>query len=262
VKISIRHPSLSWQHEAWYYATLSGGQTDNPGGPLLNGVALEYAREPVATLEIALDAAKQGVFLGDGYNDASWSEQRRSDLLAQGANYASALKEAQAKFAAVVARVQAERLRVNRFSEVSLKAPVNGLFWEFVASNGEDIQRGDAVLKMVDCSSALVTLSVTENIYNSLSVGDAARFKPNGDNRTFDGTVARLAGTGAQSIYMILAVAPSQRHLERFDVALTVPALRADPALACAIGRTGRVFFQDRPLDWFRSRGGRCLGLL
>ena len=36
---------------------------------------------------------------------------------------------------------------------------------------GETVQRGDELLKLVNCDSALVTLSVTENIYNGLSVG-------------------------------------------------------------------------------------------
>jgi hypothetical protein len=48
-------------------------------------------------------------------------------------------------------------------------------------------------------------------------------------------------------------VAPSARHLERFDVAVAVPGLQEDPELACAIGRTGRVFFDARPLDWLRG---------
>lgn len=89
--------------------------------------------------------------------------------------------------------------------------------------------------------------------YNDLSPGDPARFRPSGGDATFEGTVARLAGSGAETIYRNLAIAPSVRHLERYDVAIVVAVLREDPELACAVGRTGQVFFQDRPLDWLRG---------
>ena len=95
----------------------------------------------------------------------------------------------------------------------------------------------------------MVTAAVTERVYNSLAVGDAARFRLGGSSAVFEATVARLAGSGAQTIYRNLAVAPSQRHLERFDVALIVPQPGVE---GCMIGRTGRTFFDGRPLDGLR----------
>ena len=98
----------------------------------------------------------------------------------------------------------------------------------------------------------MVTASVTERVYNSLSVGDAARFRLGGSSTVYDATVARLAGSGADTVYRNLAVAPSQRHLERYDVALIVPQLAQLGAEGCMIGRTGRAFFDGRPLDGLR----------
>ena len=75
----------------------------------------------------------------------------------------------------------------------------------------------------------------------------------NGSDRLLPGLVTRVAGSGASTVYQNLAIAPSERHLERFDVTLDVPALRQEPELRCLIGRTGRVFFEARPLDWLRQ---------
>ena len=237
-------------------ATLSPGLTENPGDPLLPGIALEYARERVAVLETELRAAQGMVFLGDGYNDAPWSEQWRADLQARLAEHRNLLAEAEARASAVAARIDAERLRVNRLTTSPLIAAVNGIVWEIRSASGENVQRGDEIMKLVDCGSVIVTVSVTEGIYNSLSIGDPAVFRPRGDSRTFEGTVARLAGSGAETIYRNLAVAPSQRHLQRYDVAVAFPGLAEEADLACAIGRTGRVFFEARPLDWLRGLTG------
>lgn len=234
-------------------ATLSQGQTENSGDPLLPGIALEYARERVSALEVELAALQSGVHLGDGYNDAPWSEQWRADLEARLAEHQSAQKEADDRLAAVTARLDAERLRVNRLTASPLRSSINGILWELRTESGENVQRGDELLKLVNCDSTIVTLSVTENIYNGLAVGDPATFRPQGHGSTFEGTIVRLAGSGAETVYRNLAVAPSTRHLERFDVAVDVPGLADDPDFACAIGRTGRVFFDARPLDWLRG---------
>ena len=234
-------------------AVLSQGQTDNPGDPLLPGIALEYARERVRTLEIAHAAAMQGVTIADGYNDAPWSEQWRADIEVRLSGHRAALAMAEARLSAVTARLDAERLRVNRLAQATLQSAVDGIVWELRAASGENVQRGDELIRLLDCGSVFITLSVTESIYNRITIGDDVRFRPSGSDRVFEGTIARLAGAGAETVYRNLAVAPSQRHLERYDVAVTVPDLVTDPELACAIGRTGRVFFESRPLDWLRN---------
>ena len=216
-------------------------------------IALEYARERVHVLEIELAAAQDGVFLGDGYNDAPWSEQRAEELHGQLADRQAARAESQARLGAVAARISAATAAVNRLSGAGLGSPVDGEVWELRAADGEHLERGQDVMVLLDCGSLLVTASVTESVYNTLSVGDAARFRLSGDGRDFPATVTRLGGSGAQTLYRNLAVAPSPKHLERFDVALLVPGLATAEGLTCPVGRTGRAFFSRRPLDWLRG---------
>ncbi|MFN4129698.1 MAG: HlyD family efflux transporter periplasmic adaptor subunit [Paracoccaceae bacterium] len=237
--------------------TLTGlveaGQSGNQGDPPVAGVALEYARERVDVIEIALRAAKVEVFLGDGYNDAPYSEQRRNELEITHAALLAGIEHASARLATLDARIGTERQRTTALGGAALASTVNGQVWEVLAANGETVQRGQDVLRLLDCDAPMVTVSVTESTYNRLTIGDAAVFRLTGHGSTFAATVIRLAGSGAATVYQNLAVAPSQRHLERYDVALLVPALQEAPDLRCAIGRTGRVFFDTRPLDWLRN---------
>lgn len=224
-----------------------------PAEPRLDALLLDHARERVAVLQIALNAAEEGVFLGDGYNDSPNSEQRVAELESDLAALAQQRLEAQERLAAVLERSDQERRSVNRLTGRELRAPVAGLLWEILEANGVNVQRGDPVMRLVDCEALIVTLSVTERIYNRLELGQAARFRLGGSSTVYDATISRLAGSGAATVYEHLAVAPSGRHLERFDVTLTAPDLRQADGASCPIGRTGRVFFDTRPLDWLRS---------
>lgn len=232
---------------------LNQDQATQANDPRSTDIAINLAQERVAVLQIELGAAETGVFLGDGYNDAPYSEQRRTELVTERDRLTVDLAQAEARLAAVSARLEQERLRLNLLSGAALQATANGQLWEVLAADGETVQRGQDVLRLADCDRAIVTLSVSENVYNRLKIGDGAAFRLSGDGRNFDGTIIRMAGSGAATVYKNLAVAPSQRHLERFDVALLVPALRNEADLRCSIGRTGRAFFEARPLDVLRG---------
>jgi biotin carboxyl carrier protein len=163
------------------------------------------------------------------------------------------LSEAQSRLAAIDVRLVEENARIDRLTNARLTAPTNGRLWEVLADDGEIVSRGEDILKLMVCDSALVTLSVPDNIYNQLRVDQPAKFRLDGTETLYDGTITRMAGAGAESIYRNLAVAPSIKHLERYDVALLVPGLRENSELRCTVGQTGRVFFETRPLDWVRD---------
>jgi multidrug resistance efflux pump len=218
----------------------------------VSALELVSTRAQATETVVALSASERGVFLGDGYNDAPYSEQRISEIDVQKLELQAQLAGKTAGLRVLRDRLTNERLRVNRLSSAPLDANVNGALWDYLAASGEIIQRGQDVLRLIDCDSAVVTLSVSESLYNTLRVGTAATFRFNGTPIVLQGTVIRLAGSGAATIYQNLAIAPSEQHLERFDVTLDVPALRDDPELRCLAGRTGRVFFEARSLDWLR----------
>jgi multidrug efflux pump subunit AcrA (membrane-fusion protein) len=163
------------------------------------------------------------------------------------------LQRAEIRLAAVRERIRRENIRIAESSQVALGVPIDGVLWEVRAGDGEYVERGQEIAKFMACGSALVTLSVPEHVYARLAVGQTAKFRLEGMAQVFDGTITRMAGAGAETIYQNLAVAPSIRHLERYDVALIVPDLRSDPRLRCAVGQSGRVFFDSRPLDWLRT---------
>ena len=163
------------------------------------------------------------------------------------------LARAKARLDAIQARLGREWYRLGQDAETELTAPVDGILWEVLAGDGEYVERGQDIATFMVCGSALVTLSVPDNVYARLSVGQSAKFRLDGQSTVYDGRITRMAGAGAETIYRNLAVAPSIKHLERYDVTLLVPALRENPDLRCTVGRTGRVFFDSRPLDWLRS---------
>lgn len=215
-------------------------------------VEAAFAQDRRSILEIELRAAQAGVFLGDGFNDAPWSEQRQAELVTLQDAAIAEHAEAEARQSALEARIGSELLATNTLTTASLTSTVNGQLWEILAAEGETVQRGQDVLRLLDCDSAIVTLSVSKSIYNRLRAGQNATFRMGSSGNSYPGTVTRLAGSGAATIYQNLAIAPSAQHLQRYDVALLVPALRDLPELRCTTGQTGRVYFETRPMDWLR----------
>ncbi|MBU8537496.1 HlyD family secretion protein [Falsiroseomonas tokyonensis] len=213
---------------------------------------LEAGRNRLRYLTVELDAARQGVFIGDSYSDSPYSQQRAQELATRVAELRTEINEKQQRLDLLRGQIDDERVRTARFKEARISAPTRSILWELVAGPGEYVRRAQDVARLVDCTTTMVTATVRESLYNSLRVGDPVQFRLLGSGQVFAGSVARLAGSGAESIYRSLAIGPSAEQLKRFDVALNVPVLPQDPELGCAVGRTGRVVFAARPLDFWR----------
>ena len=131
-----------------------------------------------------------------------------------------------------------EEVRFADLSEANITTPVAGRVWEMMTSPGEDVQAGQPLLKILDCSGAVITANVTESVYNRLQLGDRATFEPNDGGEPISGTVVNL--TGAAGAPANLAINPDTLSKEPYRV--TVAPRDAAP-LACTVGRTGRVVF-------------------
>jgi multidrug resistance efflux pump len=209
---------------------------------------IEGANQRLDYLRTELAAARQGVFLGDSYNDTPFSLQRIREIDLRVAELEGERTQIKDRLILVERQINAERLRLNDLASAVLTATSNGIIWDILSNNGEYVRRGQELVRIVDCSSVRVTASVSEAIYNSLRVGTEAQLRLFGDDRVFKGVITRLGGAGAAVLYTNLAVAPSAAHLRRFDVMLAVPELASQPDLECAVGRTGRVVFSSGPL--------------
>ncbi|MGH1587738.1 HlyD family secretion protein [Methylobacterium phyllosphaerae] len=214
---------------------------------------LESARQRGNYLRTELASARNGVFIGDSYNDAPSSSQRIRELDLRISELGAEEDQLIARMAQAETQISAERVRINKLTSAVLKARAPGVLWDFLVDDGEYVRRGQDLMRLVDCSSLIVTASVTESLYDGLRLGAPAQFRFYGDDRVFDGTITRLGGSGAAGLYANLAVGPSAEHLKRFDVTLNVPALAAQSEAGCAVGRTGRVIFTQGPLGAFRA---------
>ncbi|MDI2111656.1 HlyD family secretion protein, partial [Bradyrhizobium sp. Mp64] len=90
--------------------------------------------------------------------------------------------------------IAAEQLHYVNRAEADIKAPVGGRIWEMMTSPGEDVRAGQPLLKLLDCSGAVVTANVTESVYNGLKLGEQASFEPNDGSAALQGEIVNLTG--------------------------------------------------------------------
>ncbi len=196
------------------------------------------ARKRVETLVVELEAARKGTYLGDNYNDVPSSYQRARDLALRIDEARQTLDQTVSHTEAVETQLAAERQRLATRSRVNLVAPVDGPLWSVLAASGEYVRKGQDLFTVLDCSTVMVTASVTEHDYNELRLGDQVRFRVSGTSREYIGGIAKLGTTSAGT----LAISPDAGARQ---IVVTVPGLAADREDQCAVGRTGQVIFGD-----------------
>ena len=98
------------------------------------------------------------------------------------------------------------------------------------------------MVRLLDCSSAIITAAVSESVYNRLSVGTPAEFRFREGGSNLPGEVVQLTGVAAAPAN--LAILPSALKKESYRVMVSVPGLVSGGR--CHVGRTGRVIFKSQ----------------
>jgi multidrug resistance efflux pump len=215
-------------------------------------------RRRLAGVKIELDAARQGKFVGDSYNDRPSSFQHSDEVVLRIGELQAQLRVRNERLAHLRDELTAETERYADQSVVELTAPVSGSVWELLAAPGEEVRRGQDLMRLLDCSAEVVTAAVSERVYETLHVGDPTRFRLLDDGTDYRGQVILLGGLAAPSDNWALGSSAFAKDL--FRVTVSIPEIR-EPG--CAVGRTGRVMFEPkRAPDATGSIASRLLGLL
>ena len=203
----------------------------------------------LAAVRVELDAARAGTFVGDSYNDRPRSSQQADEIGLRIAELSAEIEQRDSRLRDLNEELNGEIRRVADRSSVEVLAPSQGRVWELLTSQGEQVRQGQDLLRLVDCTGAVVTASVSEAVYNTIQLGDPAQFRFRGESEIHKGTVIGLSGLAAAPANF--AILPSSLSKDPYRVAISVPELTGPGS--CLVGRTGKVIFHEERL--WRGRG-------
>jgi multidrug resistance efflux pump len=189
--------------------------------------------------EVELEAARRGEYVGDSYNDRPSSLQHADELSVRMVEAEAELASRDQRLSRLRAALDTEATRYSELSNAVLSSPIDAQVWEVLVSPGEEVRKGQDLLRLLDCSGALVTVTVRESVFNKLRVGDTAQFRFAGASGGYEGVIIRMSGSSALTDN--LAIQPTGTSSGGYRVAVSVPELAS--STQCAVGRTGVVVF-------------------
>lgn len=196
------------------------------------------ARKALDALQVELQAARAGTYLGDNYNDVPSSFQRARELAVRIDEARAALDQLVRKAETISVELAAEQKRLAVRTVATLTTPISGNLWTMPAASGEYVRKGQDLLTVLDCSTLMVTASVSDRDYNELQVGDPVRFRVAGTGREYTGSILKLGLTSTGASF---AISPEEH---RYQLAIRLPELASSSDDNCAVGRTGEVIFE------------------
>jgi multidrug resistance efflux pump len=198
--------------------------------------------------EIELEAARRGEYVGDSYNDRPSSLQHADELSVRLAEAEAELGFRDERLARLHAAVAVETARYSEMSNAMLLSPIDGQVWEVLVSPGEEVRKGQDLMRLLDCSGTIVTVTVRESVFNQLHIGDQAQFRLSGHSARYNGTIIRMSGGAAPPDN--LAIQPTGLMQGGYRIAVSVPELAS---AQCNVGRTGTVVFDSPGGGFLRS---------
>ncbi|HEV7478951.1 MAG TPA: HlyD family efflux transporter periplasmic adaptor subunit, partial [Roseiarcus sp.] len=192
------------------------------------------AQKRLEETKVEHDAVADGVFIGDSYNDSPSSIQRETELKMKKGELDAQLAGVRTQITHINDQIAEEEVRFKLRSEAAVVLPSIGRVWEMLVGPGEFVNKGQDLMRVLDCSHPIVSANVDERVYNRLEVGSPATFRPLQDGKTYHGTVINL--TGAAGAPANFAIAPINLRKSPFYVTIAMDDM---DAAGCSIGRTG-----------------------
>lgn len=202
----------------------------------------------LSATEIELEAARRGEYVGDSYNDRPSSLQHADELSVRLAEAEAELGFRDDRLVRLRAAVAAEAARYDETSNAMLSSPIDGQVWEVLVSPGEEVRKGQDLVRFLDCSGTIVTATVRESVFNQLRIGDPAQFRPTGESARYGGTIVRMSGSAAPPDNF--AIQATGLASGGYRIAVAVPELAS---VQCNVGRTGTVTFNSSAGGFLRS---------
>ena len=187
--------------------------------------------------EVELEASRRGQSIGDTYNDRPSSRQQADELSIRIAEADAELGARDRRLDGLQAELRDEKARYADLSDVVLSSPIDAQIWEVLVSQGEEVRRGQDLLRLLDCSGTVVTTTVSESVYNRLRIGDKAQFRFSDQSDIYNGRVIRTSGLASPPDNLAIQSTASAAY----RITVSVPELASGQ---CAVGRTGKVVFQ------------------
>ena len=206
------------------------------------GVAAEtihQLEERRKVAEVSLASARQGTFVTDGYNDTPQSAQGTLEVELQLADVQVRLAGTAKELEAARQDLAREQKRDQDLSTAVIRASVSGRVWEIMTAPGEHVNAGQTLMRLLDCSNAMVTANVSERVFQKLSIGQHAAFQPADGGDVVQGWIVDLNGLAA--VASNDAIQSNLLSGQPYHVTLKFPDLARRSQ--CQISRAGLVTF-------------------
>lgn len=193
-------------------------------------------------VSIERDAAANGVFIGDSYNDTPNSSQRADELRLRIGELDAQIVATRSQMKRLSSEILTEEMRFHDRSDVLAAFPASGRVWEMLTARGEHVARGQDLMRVLDCANPIVSANVDENVYDRLELGGAATFQlAQSGGKTYRGVVVNLTGpAGAPANF---AIPPAAMRTSGFFATVAIDGIGDS---GCEVGRTGTVTFAPR----------------
>jgi hypothetical protein len=201
----------------------------------------EVDASKLASLKVMRDAAREGVYLGDSYNDAPYAVQQGDRLLLERQRLQQALIEAKAK------RADAQKRLQDADGRTRFVTPAGTLVWSMASSPGAAIRAGERIMDLVDCRRRFIQVALPARRADAIGIGSSVNVRLIGATDWFTGKVSQISGGSIRKKDDLFAATvetlPGDRDV-MVEVALGTPSPdKFDPARRCDVGRLAEVRF-------------------
>jgi biotin carboxyl carrier protein len=223
----------------------------------------EMAAAKLQRLQIELASARDGVILGDGANDAPYSQQQRDRLVLRRQDLETKVLEESLQSSETASEITEERERLDRLKHFDFSLPAQHVVWSVAASPGSTVSEGQTLLDLAACERRFVAVELPEREFEKIKAGTSALVRLIGSSEWKQGQILQVRGSAARTDDRLLAAQVQKPDPNSITVEIGLPQddAQIDRNSFCNIGRLAEVRFQRSGFAFLDGLGRMLHGL-
>ncbi|MDX1410132.1 MAG: HlyD family efflux transporter periplasmic adaptor subunit, partial [Saprospiraceae bacterium] len=208
----------------------------------------EQARQVLSRLKQELASAQQGIYLDQGRNDVHYSDQRIDEINISELDLNSQIAEAVARLESVEESYQQEIKRSVERGVATIHSPINGTVWRRLVTEQEPVNRGQELIKLLDCNTLVAEVAIPEGYADYVEIGSEVGVRLQGSVDRVSGILQDVRGPRTVSLNVEYVATPPElkRNQVLVTIALSIENFQTRNRPFCGVGRRAEIYIPRR----------------
>ncbi|WP_299492100.1 hypothetical protein [uncultured Shewanella sp.] len=153
---------------------------------------IETNTQQLKLLNQEITAAKNGVFIGDAYNNVPYSQQFYDKIQLDVIHINNRLSDLVNQMSSLKNQFNANKEKYNKANKVNISTQNKSYLWQLATGNHSYVKKGQLIMVLTSCHPQYISVLVSHSVAAKADIGDEVNIDIAGEDKAHTGSISAI----------------------------------------------------------------------